>query len=860
VALMRVYCGLAATQPASTDGSAAEWLTVSVVDDAGRLLDVCDIADDPTGYAQLGALLAERSGGANTVAVAADSDEHQVTLLIAAAGGPLAIVDEEILADYAERFADDESADEISASPAERNAVGLARALQAGALAAEGQGAPRELVALKPVLAAHASVAAGRHSTAVALREVLRELYPAALRAYPDPAEPIPLAILDALPEPGLAGAAAANHDRDANVAMELAATGVADAGTITEAITALRVAISETPRRTGIGKGYTAAVTETIRQAVAAVRACDAATVALVGLLIEKMPQRQTPLRGLPPRAATGPQAPAEAARPEPVRADSEPSRTESTRAGRRRAAATIQPVSPAPARTTPPRSSRATRPAAAGATETQPSFGGQPRFNGTASAPPAATPASAPPFTPSAPAAAAPPFAPAPATPPFAPAPAAPVAPVYTNGSYNGSDPQFAGRFAPPSEHNTAAQEPQAYEPRAYQTNGYQPKAYEPRGYESPGYEPQGFEPQSFERRSFEPRGFEPRTNGMPAEDGQPDYGARSYLPPARAPQPATPAIPPAAHVVNSSPQQPPDAPQQSYQLSQPAAAHAQPPSWDSPSVYGAFASNASPASGPVGAHRQANDEYDPAYPLAPEITAPGSRDTWPINPPDFDELARVDSSIPRQRDGRVAPPWMTDLEEPEPPALHLVEPEPAPVAGSHLRLITNNDAPSRSRSERTATARAAAPAEADEPPDDDLLIFAQMASAWFTDPSEDSELTWSDQSADEGWSAALRAADPSFGEETSVGLPRRVPQANLVPGSPLPPAPERALRIVRDAASIAAHTTGYFRGSRRGEEVRGYSVGGRPGRESAGGWDFSRDNWEDDRDTAFRSAAHR
>ena len=33
--------------------------------------------------------------------------------------------------------------------------------------------------------------------------------------------------------------------------------------------------------------------------------------------------------------------------------------------------------------------------------------------------------------------------------------------------------------------------------------------------------------------------------------------------------------------------------------------------------------------------------------------------------------------------------------------------------------------------------------------------------------------------------------------------------------------------------DASSIAAHTSGYFRGYRRGQEVGGYSVGGRPGR---------------------------
>ena len=58
----------------------------------------------------------------------------------------------------------------------------------------------------------------------------------------------------------------------------------------------------------------------------------------------------------------------------------------------------------------------------------------------------------------------------------------------------------------------------------------------------------------------------------------------------------------------------------------------------------------------------------------------------------------------------------------------------------------------------------------------------------------------------------------------------------------GSPL--REERPLRIVRDAASIAAHTTGYFRGWRRGQEIGGYAIGGRPGREAAGGWDFSRD----------------
>ncbi|HJY67813.1 MAG TPA: histidine kinase, partial [Streptosporangiaceae bacterium] len=37
-----------------------------------------------------------------------------------------------------------------------------------------------------------------------------------------------------------------------------------------------------------------------------------------------------------------------------------------------------------------------------------------------------------------------------------------------------------------------------------------------------------------------------------------------------------------------------------------------------------------------------------------------------------------------------------------------------------------------------------------------------------------------------ADEGWRAAQALAVPSAGDKTQAGLPRRVPRANLVPGS--------------------------------------------------------------------------
>lgn len=83
----------------------------------------------------------------------------------------------------------------------------------------------------------------------MALREVLRELYPAALRAFPDPAESIPLAVLEALPEPSMLTDAGRDAAVTADaVAAQLAADGVGDPAAIDEAVTALRVAISETP------------------------------------------------------------------------------------------------------------------------------------------------------------------------------------------------------------------------------------------------------------------------------------------------------------------------------------------------------------------------------------------------------------------------------------------------------------------------------------------------------------------------------------------------------------------------------------------------------------------------------------
>ncbi len=690
MALVRVYCGLASAPPAAMRSSATAWLTAAVVDDAGRLIDVCDISDDPVGYAELGALLAERSGGTAGIAVASDSGDHQVTLLLAAAGRPLALAEEDSLDDYAERFCDDESLDEVQAPVGERRAVGLARALQAGALAASPQGAPRELMALKPVLAAHAALATGRQGAAMALREVLRELYPAALRAYPDPAEPIPLAILDAIPEPGML-TGPGTQGREAAVASALADAGVADLETVTSAITSLRVAIGETPRRAGIGKTLTAAVADTIRHAVAAVRACDSGVTALVGLLAEKA----TPVAPPAARPATMPAAPAHSAPATP--AHSAPAASAPLRAVRERTAehAVREPGAIPRERVAAPREPVTPRepvvPAAA------------------------ATPPSRPTFT-------------------------------YPN---------------------VAAAMTSA---RSGAVPGQRPVA-------EPG------------------RLSEPMRAGDPLR-------------------------------INDLPR-----------ISEPVR-------------------------------------------LAPDIPAPGSRSDWPLNTSFGDQVTISDTgsyapvrptepAVPPLRDGRVTPPWQADDLPTEPPALRLVEPASTgerPTVPHYDRDPLGAAPPLRLVESGAGTSPLDQPMS---PPNDDgdgdLLIFAQTRSAWFTGhvDEEDETLTWNNP-ADLGWQAAERATSPILGDETSAGLPRRVPQANLVPGSPLPPASERPLRIVRDPAAMAQHTTGYFRGSRRGEEVRGFALGGRPGREAASGWDFSRDGYENDdnpdRGYEYRSAARR
>jgi hypothetical protein len=836
VALVRVYCGLASADDSVRAASAAQ-LTIAVVDDAGRLLGVHEISDDPAGYAALGSLLVERTSGFTDAAVAADSDDHLVTSLLTAAGRPLVVADDDTTDDFAERFADDDSVDEMQAPPAARRAVGLARALQAGALEAANLPVPRDLVSYKPVLAAHVALLAGRHAAATALRETLRELYPAALRAYPDPAHPLALAVLDALPEPGRLTSHGTESERVAeDVATELIRAGAGTEDELIAAVTALHVAISESPRRGGVNKSLAPAAAETVRQAISAVRASDAACGSLIGTLAS---------RATPSTSGVGRRSARRTAEPTPIQYGGRRGRTEPS-------AASGGPVTPHPM-TAPP---VAPDPIAPPPTAPRPVT------------PPPAVPAAAAAFPNRAPApgnrpVSVPPPPPGmtPITPGSRPAPSPTSSRPAPASSRPAAAPTSAPASAPTSAPTFASAVRQTSAPTFGSTDGP--------AFGSADSPPYG----STDGPAFGPGA---------APTSAPTFGsaaAPTSAPAGRTPPTAAPASP-AAGLTPADSGQPfratlTNAAINSVRAERQRTVIPPRPSTRPSSSAPAATSGPTDFSLPMPAQRPGD---------APE---PGSRANWPLMNTAGDDLpaptnspagstgfppgsagspAASASSPPA--DGRVKPPWQ-DMPK-EPPALRLVESQLAAANGLDttvtdlppvsepppLRLVDGDDrgarrngirrsisSPTGASTTLTALERSTTPPVAADTNDGDLLIFAAARSAWFTGHTDDqpTNLDWANPN-DTGWRAAEKAATPEVAAETAAGLPKRVPQANLVPGAPL--REQRPLRIVRDAASIAAHTTGYFRGWRRGQEIGGFAMGGRPGREAAGGWDFTRD----------------
>ncbi|MEV0203517.1 hypothetical protein AB0H81_44770, partial [Nonomuraea sp. NPDC050691] len=116
-----------------------------------------------------------------------------------------------------------------------------------------------------------------------------------------------------------------------------------------------------------------------------------------------------------------------------------------------------------------------------------------------------------------------------------------------------------------------------------------------------------------------------------------------------------------------------------------------------------------------------------------------------------------------------------------------------------------------------------------------DEFLPIFASVESAWF-DHGE-SGASWGSSKADAGWSAAEAVVEPVRDGATASGLPKRVPKANLVPGSadsaaaPKGVTPMPAVSPDRVRSRLSSFQQG-FRAARDDiSEGKTYSSGPRP-----------------------------
>jgi len=175
-----------------------------------------------------------------------------------------------------------------------------------------------------------------------------------------------------------------------------------------------------------------------------------------------------------------------------------------------------------------------------------------------------------------------------------------------------------------------------------------------------------------------------------------------------------------------------------------------------------------------------------------------------------------------------GHVPPPGSTSWPEP-------IGPETGGWPGDPRAGSFGEDDTGRLPTVRTS------PLEADE--EEYLPIFAAVESDWFkkADPSagKDSEgesgdtKGWSSP-ADAGWEAAKAASEPTLGGTTAAGLPKRVPKANLVPGSaatstPAEPAASAAPSPMLSPERVRSRLSSFQQGVRQGRAVaRGEASG--------------------------------
>ncbi|MFX0573873.1 HAMP domain-containing sensor histidine kinase [Nocardia nepalensis] len=162
--------------------------------------------------------------------------------------------------------------------------------------------------------------------------------------------------------------------------------------------------------------------------------------------------------------------------------------------------------------------------------------------------------------------------------------------------------------------------------------------------------------------------------------------------------------------------------------------------------------------------------------------------------------------------------APASMADPGPPTGPQERVVK------ASSFFQTTPTESTPSGPNGDAAESSRSTSGAEsAQDTGGESTPIFAGMMSKWLADPTtgELPVLTNWHSAADEGWSAAQRAADAQITERTTSGLPKRDPGNQLVPGGAESGAgtTDSAAGPRRDPESIRAGLNSYERGVRDG-----------------------------------------
>ena len=227
-------------------------------------------------------------------------------------------------------------------------------------------------------------------------------------------------------------------------------------------------------------------------------------------------------------------------------------------------------------------------------------------------------------------------------------------------------------------------------------------------------------------------------------------------------------------------------------------------------------------------------------PARGTSPYRTPPPTGDA-----PDFTpDLPSRGGPNPYRPDtsGHPAPdPFRTNGAEPGPNPYRGSQPGRDSLGGSELFAATRRpgaalpppggDAVGPGRRSRTRGGDGAEgtlpPAPAGAAEDVRLSIFEDLQSEWFVQREAGAKAESWQMAADDGWAAAARLAEPTTAGTTTAGLPRRRPQAMVVPGAvggstagEAPPPPRETHRSPQD---VRGRLASYRDGVRRGRHAQ-------------------------------------